>query len=482
VRGCRLSSVFVWLAAAATALSTAPAAAQSYRGQLEHRLAEFAQQIYYPVGSKRLTVIGDSINATNTPNRMSAGYRDAWHVPWNGWVVHADSGAADMGYLNSQNLGSGYAVVWDPGEVTGGGQIHISPVRMRESNYAKPPVPGTLLNDGMLLSSSTSRFPAGDLFTHSHVTARVLFYQGTNTLPYVNIRGVRGSITAVERTVYRATGPADRIVAHDLDLGVLSGSPRIQIYAAAGVPPTRVWDFWRVDVLGVVYRSSTPSGVQMSCISHGGWRTTDHVSPYKFSDKSLREYYAAIGAPTHMMLWLGQNQTNQEANDLVAGINTSYKNNLRAVMNRHEAAIAALGQPAPRWLLVSQFKTGYDPPVHELMAQTMYELSLENPRVSFLNLYELAGGQSFDNDAYTTDGIHPNLAGSVHLATLMDGLMRAAVRCPADLDASGFVDHDDLTLFLVLFEAGDAQADIDSSGFVDNDDRDAFNTAYEAGC
>lgn len=54
--------------------------------------------------------------------------------------------------------------------------------------------------------------------------------------------------------------------------------------------------------------------------------------------------------------------------------------------------------------------------------------------------------------------------------------------CPADFDASGFVDLDDYTAFVAAFEAGTANADFDGSGFVDLDDFGAFVVAFEAGC
>ncbi|GMV24501.1 MAG: hypothetical protein AMXMBFR58_05320 [Phycisphaerae bacterium] len=54
--------------------------------------------------------------------------------------------------------------------------------------------------------------------------------------------------------------------------------------------------------------------------------------------------------------------------------------------------------------------------------------------------------------------------------------------CPADFDASGFVDTDDFDAFVLAFEAGTDDADFDGSGFVDTDDFDAFVVAFEAGC
>ncbi|MCG3123678.1 MAG: hypothetical protein GIKADHBN_02099 [Phycisphaerales bacterium] len=54
--------------------------------------------------------------------------------------------------------------------------------------------------------------------------------------------------------------------------------------------------------------------------------------------------------------------------------------------------------------------------------------------------------------------------------------------CPADVDNSCFVDTDDYTYFVALFELGVDEADFDGSGFVDTDDFTAFVLAFEAGC
>ncbi|HLO42031.1 MAG TPA: GC-type dockerin domain-anchored protein [Phycisphaerales bacterium] len=54
--------------------------------------------------------------------------------------------------------------------------------------------------------------------------------------------------------------------------------------------------------------------------------------------------------------------------------------------------------------------------------------------------------------------------------------------CPADVDQSCFVDTDDYTYFVSLFELGDNAADFDGTGFVDTDDFTAFVLAFESGC
>lgn len=479
-----LRAIRISAAAVVALFSTLAAEAFGQPAPLSHKLDEFAQELYHPTGSKRLTVVGDSINATNVPDRMSAGYRDALNIPWNGWVVHADNGAADMGYMNAQNLkGFDYSTVWDPGEVFGGGQFAISPVRTRETVYQTLPSNGMLISDAMLPNISTSRFPAGDFFTSRQVTARLITYRDINIVRDVMIRGFRGNTHVVEGIQYQTGWKPSKISWIDVNLGSTPGSPRIQIYEnTAGVVPINRWESWRLIALGVRYRSNVADGVQMSFISHGGWRTVDHVSQYKFTDEALRQYYEAIGAPTHMIIWLGQNQTNEEANQLAAGNNTAYKANLRAVIARHAAACVALGQPAPRVLLIAQFKTGYNQQIHELIGQTMYDIAREEPQVSFFNLYQAAGGEDFNLGAYTSDGIHPNYAGSLVLARIINNAMEDSIRCKADIDGSGFVDTVDLDTFVMLFEAGDLAADMDGTEFIDTEDFDAFMQAYERGC
>lgn len=77
-----------------------------------------------------------------------------------------------------------------------------------------------------------------------------------------------------------------------------------------------------------------------------------------------------------------------------------------------------------------------------------------------------------------------DVSGNGNAATLLPGtwLSESIVCCQADVDASGFADTDDFTLFIGLYESGDIRADFDRSGFVDTDDFTAFIVAFEAGC
>ncbi len=54
--------------------------------------------------------------------------------------------------------------------------------------------------------------------------------------------------------------------------------------------------------------------------------------------------------------------------------------------------------------------------------------------------------------------------------------------CRADYDGDGFVTGDDMTLFVIDFEAGDLRADMDGDGFITGDDFTIFVTLFEIGC
>jgi len=55
-------------------------------------------------------------------------------------------------------------------------------------------------------------------------------------------------------------------------------------------------------------------------------------------------------------------------------------------------------------------------------------------------------------------------------------------RCRSDIDASGFVDLDDFTLFAEQFELRSSAADINGDGAVDDADFTLFVETFEQGC
>ncbi len=66
--------------------------------------------------------------------------------------------------------------------------------------------------------------------------------------------------------------------------------------------------------------------------------------------------------------------------------------------------------------------------------------------------------------------------------SLNGGFWGAGNPCPADYDGDGFISGDDMTLFVIDFEAGDLRADMDGDGFITGDDFGIFVTLFEVGC
>ncbi|MCC6429143.1 MAG: hypothetical protein IT435_20270 [Phycisphaerales bacterium] len=101
-----------------------------------------------------------------------------------------------------------------------------------------------------------------------------------------------------------------------------------------------------------------------------------------------------------------------------------------------------------------------------------------------------------DGDGNTSERASVDIAGVVRpvddpasadygpgLAPHVDmGAYERQAACGADFDGSGFVDFEDYSAFVVMFDLGDLAADFDDSGFVDIEDFDAFVRAFESGC
>ncbi len=444
------------------------------------RLAAFAKGLYQPHGQTVLQVIGDSINAPNRPTSMQIGYRDRWEVPYNGWVVHADSGNIDIGYMNAQGP-MDTNEVRDPGAWFANDLHAISPVRTRESIWNGDVPWGGTLSDCYILNSQLWNMRLGNPFASSAIVdARVIMYEGPAQMAGFVAVGVRGGNDYSSGAYTRPEPVSNGIVWIDRVTGPGLNNPGIRLRSDPLTSESTAGANSLL-LLGARFRARIHDGVQMQFIAHGGWTAADHLDQDKFTDEALRQYYAATDPPTHALLWVGQNQTPQESQGFQAGNPSVYKHDIEKVIQRHEAAIAALGAPPPRWLLVATYKAGYPRHTLELLARSLYQISRERPNVSFLNLYTLTGGEQFD-PSWLADGVHPTPEGAMYLASVMNSRMKMVVGCPADFDRSGFVDVEDFGAFVDAFDAGDASSDMDDSGFVDFEDFSTFVELFEQGC
>lgn len=444
------------------------------------KLQQFCRHLYEPKRQEVLQIIGDSINATNGATSMQVAYRDLFEVPFNGWVVHADNGNSDIGYTNSQGPRA-IDQVRNPGDTFSSGVSGISPVRARDTVWRADVKPSYNLSDSYILNDNLSAMKRGNPFASpAMVDLRLIMYEGANQVPGFEVAGMRALSTISTGTYLCPLEPAGAIVWLDRTAGASVADPGVRLRSSSATNESLLGANTLIH-LGSRFRAQTISGVQMQFMAHGGWTAVDHVDPAKFTDAALAQYYAATDPPTHIIIWLGQNQTLEESNNFAIGSYQLFMADIAAIIDRHERVIADLGAPAPRWLLVSQYKTGYSDEYNLMMCHALYDLAIERPNVSYLDMYQIAGGAGFDTDAFLTDGVHPSPAGAAFLGELMNGEMRAAA-CPADFDQSGFVDMVDFDSFIQAFESGSDSADINESGFVDVEDFTYFVARFEAGC
>ena len=65
---------------------------------------------------------------------------------------------------------------------------------------------------------------------------------------------------------------------------------------------------------------------------------------------------------------------------------------------------------------------------------------------------------------------------------LVPGANAIASRCPADIDASGEVDGDDVIAFFAAWDAGEPDGDVNADGGIDGDDVIGFFAGWDRGC
>lgn len=384
----------------------------SINSPYSYKLKEFAQDLYFPTGQVNLYVVGDSINATNVPNRMHVGYRNQWDVAWNSWLVHTDSGSSDNGFINGQNALSNDIRV--PGDMYNNGVLDLAPVRGRDLVYGAISN-GLTLSDGALINSAN--FKLGNPFTSS-LTLSLLYYQGPNSLTSFTLQGTRNLNTV--STVSGFSPQGSGLQSAHISVPVGSGFPGLRLINT-GVTPSNN----QLVILGVRYRNNNPNGVQFGHIAHGGWKITDHL--LRYGSNTLKEYFDVGGYPTHIIIWLGQNQSTEESNSFGLGSGIVFQNNLDQLVQKYSTVTYNNTGTMPKILLVSQYQTGYFPKTHRLLARAEHNLSRKYPNVSFLNNYRVLGSENFDKNLYLSDGVHPNLLGSNWIASEMNKEMRASL-------------------------------------------------------
>lgn len=192
------------------------------------------------------------------------------------------------------------------------------------------------------------------------------------------------------------------------------------------------------------FRPNTP-GLEVSHWTQPGWRSSLFADTDLTATLSLSQYFEALGWPTHVLVYLGQNQTSNETTQLNVGTTTDFTANLAANLARINAAYALGSQAPPRYCLVSPFPLpatslaagGRTALNYETMDEALYAYAAANGH-AFISLWQASmtpmettdvaqGSTTYTQVLYSTDDIHPIRAGGMYLASAMWQKMVASV-------------------------------------------------------
>lgn len=92
--------------------------------------------------------------------------------------------------------------------------------------------------------------------------------------------------------------------------------------------------------------------------------------------------------PNRFTHWYGQNATSAESTEYASGGYSVFKANVRAILDKLDAQMAALGSTTHRHLLVSGYEGGTDA-YNALRSRALYEIARERTNCSFISVHEI---------------------------------------------------------------------------------------------
>ena len=112
-----------------------------------------------------------------------------------------------------------------------------------------------------------------------------------------------------------------------------------------------------------------------------------------------------------------------------------------------------------------------------VMRQAKADFCANDPHASLIDTDDLS---FYDNNIHIDGTGRLTIGRRMAEAYLADSVF--GTPCPADMDANGELNLDDLMLFIAAFVAHDPLADLNGDGEHNIDDLDAFSEAFTAGC
>ncbi len=130
-------------------------------------------------------------------------------------------------------------------------------------------------------------------------------------------------------------------------------------------------------------------------------------------------------------------------------------------------------RPGMQFVLLATYDTG--PDILEQFTQALHEITLEQPNILFLNLYQLAGNyESLLHNHYPSDGTHPSTSGRQYFANQIWSMIELAAVdvLPGDFNGDCVVDQADYTFWADNLGPTnpDLSCDCNNDGIVDQAD------------
>jgi lysophospholipase L1-like esterase len=456
-------------------------------------------------GKANVTVIGDSINMSDQPDWMFAGYLLEWRPHrWRQVQTAPVSNSAGTGTWVEYSGSASYPII-RPGQSRPGFEAFAGATAWTCRGIEGNDWTGRAISHGVNQQSFSYQ---GGMFRDADGVGRFLRSGGNqrhrtmvvgSTSPEHRIEwSVRSrnsdagtAWTVSESDVLFPCGPEIGLAWHDqIVVGSTAGSGNVGtgLYSSsigplnAGVrtvlPGTILTEFDLEDGLGLDY------------IGHAGWRTENHLLPYGdpgtplvpssngpypggYSDQALLEHILAHET-THFLIWIGTNNGGADS-----GQPASTAADIGGIIERctrvhGEAQVIDPSLPDPGFLVISPYAVNDSPDFFPGLAAALRDLALENG-VGFIDLHGIVldrfGPWSAWKDQLLVDGVHPRLAGSRTFASIIWRELISAAGPRADLNRDGEVDGIDLGLLLAAWGCVEpGYADVNDDGCVDGGD------------
>lgn len=417
------------------------AGALSNEGPYFINMGNISQRIYQEKAN--VLFLGDSINSNSNTPRMFYGYINKWlPTNWRGLILQGASGVSDQGSVVGNEPSSAQADSWtlEAGSIMNSTRTNISQWNLQKTKFYS--IKTDLATGTTIYSSKITNFPnwSNDWTNNSNLTIRFLYLSSVNGTQ-LRVRNVwRNGTTSPGLTIsyLNQTTQGVNYIEHNYsNYNVTGTSATGAILTTTNANETAInqTEFY---ILGTrIFRNDISTGLQIGYAGGGGFTTLSH-SRYgdvltldgvstntSYSDEALRKWMEYNDLNT-FIIWLGQNSAGDEWN---GALTRNYTQNINHILRRYseEYTEAAYSNDTPYFVLVSTYDTSSDNVRHVAQEADLVNITVNNTiagiQVGMIKLRnyinDTNGTYTNWNNTYTSDGIHPTLAGAEYFAQVL---------------------------------------------------------------